>query len=148
MDSMSEGDVAGELVEFAADGDLSSIGTGIRHQCKTIAGRHHRIRNHEVLVEEELQQGDGSAGNRAVSGWIARVSRRALGERLREQVCSVLAVALCYGLGVQRIAVNLRLYLARIGDVLMQHAATRFRPMYGVDEPLLEPRLCQGPGST
>ena len=76
------------------------------------------------------------------------MSRRALGERLREEVRAVLAEALRHRLRVQNVAVQSRLDLVLVaGQDLVQHSRRRLRTMGQMHEPLLAPHLLQSPAA-
>src|SRR6267378_8706079 len=68
VDPMTEGDVVRELVQPAIYHDLISIRTCVRHQSEPIFRRHLWIRDHEIIVEEELQNVNASRDNTVVRG--------------------------------------------------------------------------------
>ena len=82
MNSVAEGDIVAELVQFSVDGELSAIGTGVGDKLQPVTGRHQRVGQNKAAIEKEFQNGDARAPNRAVAGGIGRMSRRSLRERL------------------------------------------------------------------
>src|SRR5215510_10532646 len=97
VNAVSDADVPAKFVQFSIDGELVAIGARVRYQRKPIRARHVHVRTGSLeqrpewlaAVKEELQRGDAGATHRSVSGGIARMGWRALGERLRQQVAAV-----------------------------------------------------------
>ncbi len=140
MNSVPERDVVRQLVQLAVDRQLTRIRTGVGNERKAVVGRDHRIRNDKISVEEEFQDGDASAGDRAVTGRIGRVRRRAFGEGLREEVIAVFGETGLDGLRIEDVAVEVDIdRVAEAAQDLADDPSAGFRAMPKVDPPLLIP---------
>src|SRR5580693_3202524 len=82
MDAVTEAVVVRELVQFAVYREVIPVRAGIRYEGESILCRHQWIGNHEITVEEKLQNGNASAGDNTVAGGIRRVRGRAFGKGL------------------------------------------------------------------
>src|SRR5215469_5528174 len=145
MYTVTKAYVTGQLVQFGIDRDLSGIGAGVGQQRQTIARGHHRIGNHKITIEEELQNGNASTAHCSVTGGIGWMSRRTLRKRLGEEVRPVLAEALGYRLRVQNVGVWHSLERGA-GDRLVDQSSTPLGTMGEVHQPLLVPHLVQRTG--
>src|ERR1700722_13279875 len=101
VDPVTETDVVSELGELTVDGYLPRIRARVGQQRKSIVGRHQRIWDHEVAVEEELQNSYASARDRAVSCRVGRMRRRAFRKRLGKQPRPILVETLLKSLRLQ-----------------------------------------------
>src|ERR1700676_350567 len=101
VDSMTEANIVSELVQLAIDRELAGVRAGIGIEREAIVRRHHRIWDHEVAIEEKLQNSNASAANHSVPRRIGRVRRRAFGKCLRKQPSLILVEALLKSLRVQ-----------------------------------------------
>jgi hypothetical protein len=72
--SVTERDIIRELVQFAIDRELTNIPARVRHERQPVIGWDHWIRDHEIAIEEEFQDGNASAGDCAVPGGVSRMS--------------------------------------------------------------------------
>jgi hypothetical protein len=70
----AETHVGCELVELAAHRELARVGAGVGYQCAAVVAGDERVGQHEALVEEPLEHGDG----RTRGGRVARRVRRVL----------------------------------------------------------------------
>src|SRR5262249_27020358 len=109
VDSMAKRNVVRDLVQFAVHGDLSCVSARIGLESKSIADGHSGIGNHEMAIEEELQNGNASAGDAAMAGRIRRMGRRAFWESLGKEIIPILSEALLHRLRVKHVVVRVAL---------------------------------------
>src|SRR5215813_1183208 len=88
VNSVSEGDVVREFVQFAIDRER--ITARVRDEGKPARCGDDGILNHEVAIKEELQDRDACTCDGAVTGGISRMGRRTFRIRHREEVISEL----------------------------------------------------------
>src|SRR6267143_1793904 len=148
VDPMTEGNVVRELVQLAIYRDLIPIRTCVGHQRKPILCWQKGIRDHEITVEEEFQNGNASARNNTVARRVRGVCRRALGKRLRKQVAPIFVETALQGLRLQDIVVENAVDAASLAGLdQLDDSASRLRAMTAVDKPLLVPTASQRPAS-
>ena len=128
-------------------GDLTLIGTGVWQQREAVAAGHHRIGDHESLVEEELQHRNTSTCGRAVARGIGGVVRRTFGEGLGKQVALILAEAARQGFRIQDIAIQCGLDIVSVARLnQFDDSAGGLGTKPEVDQLLLVPDRIQGAG--
>ena len=87
VNTVTERDVVGKLMQFAIYREL--LGTGVGVKIQAVTGRNHGIDDWIVTLQEELQDGDAGTGHSSVPGRIRRVGGRAFRKRLRKQIAAV-----------------------------------------------------------
>jgi serine/threonine protein kinase len=125
-------DVAGELVDLAAEGQLLPAP---RLQGRAVGFRLDGLREDELLVEERLQHGDAGPCVGGVRGRVGRVRRAALGEGHGEQARAV--ARLQPGDGVARQDVFVEVVFPPPAQVGLDPPGERLRPQRAVDQPLV-----------
>jgi hypothetical protein len=111
---------------------------------KAIAARHYRIGNHEITVEEELQDGDASAGDGAMAGRIRRMGGGAFGESLRKEIIPIPVEAALHRLGVEHVVVHVALKRPAMASQNLSHnRAARLGTVPEVNRPFLIPHAVQ-----
>ena len=133
-DVATERHVVRQLVQFAADGERFTLP---RAQGQPVVARHHRIRDHERLVEERLENGHPGTGDRGGGARVAGVGGAALGVRLRAQVTAVPRVQRRQRRGVGELGVHR--ILGRSGQVVVHPPGRLLRPQPPVHQPLVVP---------
>src|SRR5260370_40091731 len=78
-------------MKFCVDGEICR--TVIRFETETVGGRNDRIRDGRPAVKKVFQDGDASSRYSAVPGWIGRMGRRSLRDRLGKPETSVAKIA-------------------------------------------------------
>src|SRR5438128_6602798 len=82
--------IAGELIQFAGECDLSRICACVGLQRETICSRDHRVGKNDVIrVEECFQRGYAGAGHSGVSGTVAGVRWRAFRKCHGQKVAAI-----------------------------------------------------------
>src|SRR5262245_15501409 len=92
--------IGSQLVQLAAQCQVRS---NVRHQRKAVVAGLNRIRDDESLVEQRLEQGYASPGNRRMPRSISRVSRASFRKSHWQQVSSKLREYLGHCARVQNI---------------------------------------------
>jgi hypothetical protein len=87
MDSVAEGDVVCELVQFAIDGERSVAADSriepVRLETGAVRGGYLGIGKDVVAIEEEFEDGDAGSRNSAMARGIGRMCGRSFGKSLR-----------------------------------------------------------------
>src|SRR5271165_2387320 len=95
MQTVTEGDVVRELIQFAVYRHQAAVGAGIAvgKQRQSVTCGDFRIREDGASVIKELEHSDACSAHCAMTGWICRMGWRALGKCLRKQIASILVEA-------------------------------------------------------
>src|SRR5438045_1783102 len=102
------------------------------------------MRNHEITVEEKLQDGNARASNHAVAGRVGRMRWRTFGERLREKVIAISCEATLHSHRVENIVVNTAIQCSPVASQnLADDGAAGFRTVTKMDVPLVIPHTVQ-----
>src|SRR5271168_3369920 len=109
--STTHADVRGELVHFAADGQLVAFSTGVRNQGEAIlAGLRDGDAWHGTqgsrVIEPRFYDGGACPGDGSVALSVRRMLRAALGEGMRHKVGVVFGEDLRHRLGIQYIGMQ------------------------------------------
>src|SRR5579872_1968961 len=82
MHAVTKADIASQLVQFTAYGDLPRVCAGVVVEREAVVRRDQWIGEHPGLIEEELQHGDAGASDGAVARRIRGMRWRPFGEGL------------------------------------------------------------------
>ncbi len=124
LDVTAQGNIVGDLVQFAAHRDLIHVLTRVRHQRLAIIGRDHGIAYHEAFVEKGLQSRYRCARGHSMRGGVSRMLRATLGITVRQQVGAAPAEDLADCLRVQH--VSMEWVLCGMGERVVNKAPVRF----------------------
>src|SRR6266567_1084097 len=106
------------------------------------------MRNHEITVEEKLQDGNASASNRAMAGGVSRVGWRTFGECLREKVIRISVKAPLDSHRVENIVVDPAIERSPVASQnLADDGAAGLGTLTQMDIPLVIPYAVQGKAS-
>src|SRR5438046_10727396 len=98
------------------------------------------MRNHEITVEEELQNSNACASNRAMAGRVSRMRWRAFGECLREKVIAICAETPLHSHRVENVVINSAIKRSPVASKNLPNAsAAGLGTMTQVAIPLLLP---------